>query len=162
MSATPITASTRYFLPGTTKVYIVPVIADFDAGPTRIELDAGTDISEEIAAINGWAITSAQVPTPDLGKRFVSNVNGRLTAAESGFTCWADKAGEDIRAILSLDMETNVVFLDGGDVAGQLMDAYKVSVSSVSKLREIEAAGRVSATFSIRDFNENIAVPATV
>lgn len=160
MPATPIAASTRYFLPGTTKVIIVPTIANLDAGPTRAELNAGTDISEEIASISGWSITSASVPTPDLGKRFTPQVTGRLTAADSSITCWADKTGNDIRDVLAIDQATNVVFLDGGDVAGSPMDVYKVKVSSVSKVREIEGAGRVDARFAIDDYAENLAVPA--
>lgn len=160
MPTPEITASTRYFLPGTTKVYIVPTVANMVTGPTRIELTAGLDISEEIAAISGWMITGESVPTPDLGKRFTPQVSGRLTAADSSLTCWADVAGADIRDELAIDDETHVVFLDGGDVATRTMDTYKCVVTSVGKLREIEGAGRLDVRFSIRAYVENIAVPA--
>jgi hypothetical protein len=162
MAATPITASTRYFLPGTTKVYLLDTVADMTTGPSRAELDAGLDISEEVAAITGWAISGATVPTPDLGKRFTPQVSGRLTAADSGLTCWADKTGVDIRAEVAIDDEKFVVFLDGGDVTGSPMDVYQTTCLSVGKLREIEGAGRIDVQFSIRDYAENLAVPATV
>lgn len=162
MSATKIAASTRYFLPGTTQVLILPAVANLVTGPTRTEIDAGTDISEEIAAISGWQITSETLATPDLGKRFVKQVNGRLTAADSSITCWADKTGKDIRDTLTLDQETFVAFLDGGDVAASPMDVYKVTVASVGKVREIEGAGRLEVRFTIRDFAENLDIPATV
>lgn len=160
MTATKIAASDRYFLPGTTEVVIVPSIANLDTGPTRAEINAGTDISEEIAAISGWSITSETVATPDLGKRFVSSVTGRLTAADSSLTCWADKAGDDIRGLLEIDQETYVVFMDGGDVEDSPLDVYKCTVASVGKVRELEGAGRVEVKFTIRDFAENLAVPA--
>lgn len=160
MAAPKIAASSRYFLPGVTKIITVPTIANLAAGPTRAEINAGTDVSDEVAAINGWAITSQNHATPDLGKRFVAQVTGRLTAADSAITFWADKTGNDIRDILAIDQATNVVFLDGGDVAGSPMDAYKVTVSSVGKIREIEGAGRIDVRFTIRDFAENLAVPA--
>lgn len=161
--ATPqITASTRYFLPGTTKVYLLDTIADIAVGPTRAEMDAGLDISEEIAGITGWTVTGATVPTPDLGKRFTPQVSGRLSAADSSLTCWADKMGADIRAEVGIDDEKFVVFLDGGDVVGAPMDVYQTAVLSVGKLREIEGAGRVDVQFSIRDYAENLTVPATV
>jgi hypothetical protein len=160
MPTPAITASTRYFLPGTTKIYIVPTIANLTTGPTRAELTAGLDVSEEVAAINGWSISSDNVATPDLGKRFVPQVSGRLNAADSSLMFWADKAGADIRAEITIDQETNVVFLDGGDVTGSPMAAYKVKVSSVAPVREIEGAGRIDAKFSIRDYNEDLTVPA--
>lgn len=161
MSPIPVMDATdRYFLPGTTKVIVVPTIVDLAVGPTRLELNAGTDVSDEVSSITGWMITSADVPTADLGKRFVPNVSGRLTAANSALQFWADKAGVDIRELLVIDQDTHIVFLDGGDVAGNPMDAFKVKVSSVGKLREIEGAGRIDVAFSIRDFAENLEVPA--
>jgi hypothetical protein len=161
MSPIPvIDATDRYFLPGTTKVVIVPTIANLATGPTRVELDAGTDVSDEISSITGWLITSETVATPDLGKRFVSQVTGRLTAANSALQFWADKTGTDVRELLAIDQETHVVFLDGGDVPGSPMDAYKVTVASVGKVREIEGAGRIDTNYTIRDYAENLSVPA--
>lgn len=160
MSATKMAATTRFFLPGTTKIIIVPTVASLAVGPTRIELNAGTDISDEVAGISGWMISSESQATPDLGARFVKQVTGRLTAADSSITTWSDKTGEDIREVLTLDQETNVVFLDGGDVAGSPMDVYKVVVASLGKVRELEGSGRIESRFTIRDFAENLAVPA--
>jgi len=160
MAAPAISASTRYFLPGTTKVLILPAVASLAVGPTRAEINAGLDVSGEVAAISGWSITSENMATPDLGKRFNSQVTGRLTAADSSLTFWADKTGADIRDSLVLDQSTYVVFLDGGDVTGSTMDTYKSVVSSVGKVREIEGAGRIEIRFSIRDYSEDKAVPA--
>lgn len=160
MAAPEIATSTRYFLPGTTKIVIVPTIANLAAGPTRAEIDAGLDVSEEVANISGWRIASADLPTPDLGKRFTPNISGRLTADSSSLTFWADKTGTDIRDELTIDQSTYVVFMDGGDVTGSPMDAFKVVVSSLGKLRELEGAGRIDVQFSIRDYSENLAVPA--
>lgn len=160
MAAPAITASTRYFLPGTTKVYLLDTVADMAVGPTRAELDAGLDISEEIAGITGFQITGQSVPTPDLGKEFTPQVNGRLTASDSRLTCWADVTGADIRAEVAVRDEKYVVILDGGDVPASTMDCYKTSVMSVGKIREIEGAGRLDVGFSIRDYVENVAVPA--
>lgn len=162
MPATPIAATTRYFLPGTTKIIVVPTITNLVTGPTRIELNAGTEVADEVASISGWQITSETVPTPDLGKRFVSQVTGRLTAANSMLQFYADKAGEDVRELLTLDQETHIVFLDGGDVEDYPMDVFKVTVASVGKPREIEGVGRVDVAFTIRDFSENLDVPTVV
>ncbi len=155
-------ATDRFFLPGTTKVIIVPTIANLAIGATRAELDAGTDVSDEISSITGWMITSEDMPTADLGKRFVPKVSGRLTSANSALQFWADKTGADIRELLVIDQDTHVVFLDGGNVAASPMDVFKVNVSSVGKLREIEGVGRIDVACSIRDYAENLLVPALV
>jgi len=159
MPAIKMAATTRYFLPGTTKILVCPAVASLTVGPTRTELNAGTDISEEVAGVNGWMITSESMATPDLGVRFVKQVTGRLTAADSSITTWSDKAGHDIRELLDIDQETFVVFLDGGDVTASPMDVYKVTVASLGKVREVEGAGRIETRFTIRNFAENLAVP---
>lgn len=158
MPASALAAATRYFLPGTTKVLILPAVTNLT--PTRVQIDAGTDVSGHVAAIDGWLINSESVPTPDLGVRFVKQVTGRLTAADSSITFWTDVAGVDIRDELTLDQETYVVFMDGGDVEASFMDVYQVTVASVGKVREIEGAGRIQVRFTIRDYNEDVAIPA--
>jgi hypothetical protein len=47
-----ITASVRYFDVGTTKIYYAPTIAN-TASVTRAELNAATDLSREVADIDG-------------------------------------------------------------------------------------------------------------
>ena len=69
MVATPITATSRYIPPGTTRYYWVPTIAN-KAAPTRSELNAGSDLTAEISAVSGFATSSDQQDTPDLGSRF--------------------------------------------------------------------------------------------
>lgn len=160
MSAPEIAASTRYFLPGTTKVLLLDTVANLVTGPTRAEIDAGLDISEEIAAITGFQISGATIATPDLGKRFNGQVNGRLSASDSRLTCYADVTGADIRDEIAIDDEKFVVFMDGGDVPASPMDCYKTSCLSVGRIREIEGVGRLDVGFSIRDYSEGLVVPA--
>lgn len=162
MPTPAITASTRYFLPGTTKVYLLDLVADLAVGPTRAELDAGVDISEEIAAITGFNISGATIPTPDLGKRFNAQVSGRLSASDSRLTVYADKTGQDVRQEVAIDDEKYVVFMDGGDVASSPMDVYQCQCLSVGRMRELEGVGRLDIGFSIRDYAEDLVVPATV
>lgn len=160
MPATQIAAATRYFQPGVTKVILIPTVANMTTGPTRSEINAGTDVSRDIAAISGWSIASEKVDTPDLGVRFVSNVQGRLRAADSGLTFYASKDGADIRAELELDQALYVAFLDGGDVEDNPMDVFQVTVSGMPKMRDLEDAPRIEVSFNIRAYTENLQVPA--
>lgn len=161
MPTPAITASTRYFDPEVTKVYFVPTIADKSA-PTRLELNAGTDLSPEIADLSGWVIGGEDVATPDLGTRFTSNIPGREAADDSSLTLYADKEGVDVRATLPAGTNGYVVWLDGGDVAANKMDVYPIRVRSVGKMRNLQnEAAKIQVQFSITSKPaSNVAVPA--
>lgn len=161
MAATAITASTRYFDPETTKVYFVATIAD-KTSPTRLEIDAGTDLSPEIADLSGWVIGGEDVPTPDLGVRFTSNIPGREAADDSSLTLYASEDGVDVRATLPAGTNGFIVWLDGGDVAANKMDVYPIRVRSVGKMRNLSnEAAKIQVQFSITSKPaSDVAVPA--
>lgn len=161
MAAPAITASTRYFDPETTKVYFVATIAS-KAAPTRLELDAGTDLSPEIADLSGWVISGEDVATPDLGTRFTSNIPGREAADDSSLTLYADDGGADARTIMPAGTNGFIVWLDGGDVTANKMDVYPVRVRSVGKMRNLQnEAAKLQFQFSITSKPaSNVAVPA--
>ena len=159
MPATAIAAATRYFQPGTTKVVVLPSIASLSAGATRLEINAGSDVSGDVASINGFQINSNQLDTPDLGGRFTKRIPGRLVADDSSITFYADVAGADIRTVLSRDQITYLGIMDGGDVAGRKADYFKVTVASVGKVRDLEDAPRLTVMFTISDYGENKTIP---
>jgi len=161
MPATAITASVRYFRPGLTKVYWVRTIATYTA-PTRAELNAGTDLSPEIAEISGFSVVSDSVDTPDLLNRFVSKIPGRITADDSSINFYASSTGfTDARSVLPRDTTGFVVFMDGGDVTTTgRMDVWPSTVASVGKLRAMEDPAQVQVTFTpTRVPAEDIVIP---
>ena len=161
MAATPITAASRYINPAVTKIYFCSTISN-KAAPTRSELNAGTDLSREIQAIEGFLTTSEQVETPDLDTRFTGKIPGRISAEDSSITFYADQTGADARTLLPRDTTGFVVILDGGDVATRKMDVFPVKVSSVGKSRSVEGtdAATVQVQFAITsEPAENVTVP---
>lgn len=163
MAATPITQATRYFAAGISKCYFVSTIADYSA-PTRAELDAGTDLSPEIAAIEGWMVTGSAIDTPDLATRYTGNIPGRTSSEESNITFYASQDGVDVRAELPRDTSGFIVWMDGGDVDGNFMDVFPIRVMSNTQQRSIEdEAARRQVAFSIpREPAEGVAIPAAV
>lgn len=161
MAPPELTSSTRYFDPEITKVYFVSTIADKSA-PTRTEIDAGTDVSGEIAEIEGWQVTSNNIGTPDLGTRFTGSTPGRLTAEDSSLTFYADQGGQDVRTIMPRDTNGYILWMDGGDVQGNKMDVYPVRVSSNAKMRSLEdEASRIQVQFAITSAPaEDVDVPS--
>jgi len=160
MSATPITPTTRYFRPGITKVIWCPTLSN-PAAPTRAEIDAGTDLSDEISDIGGWQVTSDTVDTPDLGSRFVGKIPSTTSADDSSLTMYADEEGHDVRQLLSRGDSGFVIWMDEGDVADQTMDVFPVLVSSVPKQRDLTSSATIMVNFTvIREPSENVTIPA--
>jgi hypothetical protein len=159
--ATAITASVRYFRPGLSKVYWVRTIATYTT-PTRSELNAGTDLSPEVAEIGGFSVTSDSVDAPDLLNRFVSKIPGRITAEDSSINFYASSTGfTDARSVMPQDTTGYLVFLDGGDVSTTgRMDVWPVTVASVSKLRAMEDPAQVAITYTpTRNPAQDVVIP---
>lgn len=136
MPATPITPATRFFRPGITKVSWIVSISNKNA-PTRGELNAGLDLSQDVADIAGWMVSGAKIDTPDLNSRFVSSIPGLIQADESSITYYTSPVGTDVRSLMPRDTDGFVVWLDGGDVTGRKMDVFPVRVLSVGKERKM-------------------------
>lgn len=137
MTATNISASTRYINKGVTKFVWVDTISSISA-PTRSEINAGTDLSNEIMEIDGWLVESESVETPDLGRLFTGSITGSTSSEDSSVTLYADLGGTDIRDILTRGDNGFMVIMDGGDVAGRTMDVFPARVGSLGKNRSVD------------------------
>lgn len=163
---TPLPQSTRYFRPGITKVFYLPDAADYTA-VTRSELDAGTDLSGEISAIEGFAVTSGQIETPDLVSRFTGKIGGRTTVEDSSLTFYASKDSQDVRTILPRGTEGFIVIMGGGDVPSgatnttKTMDVHPMRVISMPKQYTLEdEAAKVMVQVSVtREPSEDQNIP---
>src|SRR6266508_2991613 len=154
-------ASVRYFRPGTTKVKWATTIVTYTA-PTRTEINNATELSGEIAELNGWQVVSDTVPTPDLGTRFVPKIAGRINADDSSISFYASSTGfTDARSVLPRDTTGFLIVMDGGDVATTgRMDVFPATVTSVPKLRALADPAHVQVTFAItRVPAEDVVIP---
>lgn len=161
MPLTPIPESTRFFQPEISKVYFLPTVADPE-NVTRAEINAGHDITDEIAAISGFLATSNYIDTPDLKRRFVARIGGRITVADSSLTFYGSQDGEDVRTIMQRLDRGVLVFMDGGDVPAQPMDVFRVEVNSIGKQRSVdENAFQLLVGFGIlQPPAEDVLIPA--
>lgn len=150
----------RYFRPGKTRV-IKCAIAASTLVPTLAELNAGTDVSNEINSITGFTVTTSDLPAPNLAQRFVPVYPGSITADQSQIVFYGDADGADVRSLFAQDAETNLVFLDDGFATGSAMDAYKVRVSAVTKPKSLTELATLAISYSILAYNENQTVPAS-
>jgi len=148
MPPTPLTPTVRYIPPGTRKVYWVTTIATYTS-PTRAELNAGIDLSAEVAAVTGFTVTSATTPTPDLSSRFTSEIPAAITAASCSLSIYATSTSSDVRTVLPRGTIGYVVMLWEGDVTGQRMDIFPATVTTSAVNGNMTAAELVDVSFSI-------------
>lgn len=160
MTATPLRPATRYYPPGTRQVYWLVDLAD-TSSPTRAELDAGIDLTGEIASMSGFSVSSATVSVPDLSTRFAPDIPGQITAASSSITFYASEDSDDIRTVMPRDQAGYIAVLWEGDVAGRSMDVYPCTVTSVPKDATTTDAGQMSVDYAITAVPaENVEIPA--
>lgn len=161
MAATDISASTRYINKGVTRFIWCDTIATPSA-PTRSEINAGTDLSNEIMEIDGWVVQSESVETPDLGHIFTGSITGSTSADDSSVTMYNDLGGTDVRDVLARGDNGFMLIMDGGDVAGRTMDVFPCRVGSLGKNRSVDD----DPASSVINFNitsepsEDVTIPA--
>jgi hypothetical protein len=160
MPAANITASTRYVRFGLTRVVFAPAVANI-LSPTRGEINAGTDLSNEVESVNGFQVASNFVDTPDLGTVYTGKLSGRTTSDDSSITMYASSNSIDVRALLPRGTSGFIIWFDEGDTAGRKADVYPITVGSIPKDRDVEAAARIIVNVAItRTPTENFTVPA--
>lgn len=165
MAATPLnpTAGSRYIPPGIRQYYWVDTIANKNS-PTRTELDAGTDLSAEIASVSGFSVSSESVDAPDLASRYTGKVPGMITAEDSSLNIYLSRdATGDARTLLTRDSAGFIVVFPEGDTTGgsHLMDVFPVTVSSASVQPDFDAPGQLVVNFTVTDEPiQNLSVPS--
>lgn len=152
MTATPIGTTQRYIPDGTRQYYWVASIAS-KAAPTRAELNAGLDLTNEIAEVSGFTTSTDMVDAPDLGTRFTAQVSGRIKAADSSITLYQSDDSVDARSILTRDLSGFVVQFPEGDDDGvsgtRTMDVFPVKIASASKSTKMGDPGQLEVAFTI-------------
>ncbi len=161
MAPTPLTATLRYIPPGTRKVYWLTTIASYATAVTRAEINAGTDLTNEIAEMSGFSVTSASTETPDLSTRFTAKIPGRITADDSSISFYASSTSADVRTVLPRDTAGFVIILPEGDVPTQKMDVYPAKVASTAVDTAMEDPEKINIAFTVTRIPAlNLTIPA--
>ena len=160
MAAPDITAAIRYTRPELSDTYWVLTIANI-AAPTRAELNAGTNLANDIASVTGFTVEGTTLDAPDQGHKFTAQVSHRINAGDSSLACYASNNSVDVCGLIHRDDVGYIVMLDEGDVAGRKMDIYPVKCKSVSKPRDNEAVPVITVAFAITSTPQvDVTIPA--
>ncbi|MFF0741518.1 hypothetical protein ACFYVL_14075 [Streptomyces sp. NPDC004111] len=143
----------KYSRRGVTRVLWLKAVANEGHVPTRPELTAGTDLTNAIAAIDGWSLSNQAIETPDLGSTFESKIPGTDQADDSSLGFYEDKVSDEIEQLLKKDDTGWIVFLRKGDVAGsKSMDIFPVRIGSRSPNYSTDnEAAKFTVNFSITE-----------
>ena len=159
MAAPPITGSTRYIPEGVTHFYFVSSIANY-LSPTRAELNAGTDLTPEVAAAGDWAINGNAVPAPDLATLFDPQISGKTSMGTTTLDMYASSNSVDVRSLLPRATAGYIVKFPEGDVTGRKMDVFPVKVGSQAKPTVLGSPSDITFAFYVtKTPAENVAVP---
>lgn len=159
MPPTPLNVTTRYVSEGTRKIYWAATVANY-LSPTRGELNAGIDLTNEIAEMTGFTVSSDTQDVPDMSGRFTAKIPGRITADDSAIRFYASQNSNDVRTVLPRDTAGYVITLWEGDVTGQKMDVWPVKVTAASIQTGIDDPASILVGFTItRVPAQNVAIP---
>jgi hypothetical protein len=161
MPATPITVTNRYTPPGRRKYNWLTAVAAYPAMATRAEINAGSDLSAELAEVNGFELTGDSADAPDLGGGFVAQVPARVTASDSEFVFYASSNSADIRTVLPRGTAGFVLILPEGDVPTQKCEIWPATVKSMFIDGSVEDPGKIHVQLSITKLPiQNLTIPA--
>lgn len=132
MAAPNIAASDRFIPEGTTSFYWVVTMASY-LSPSRAELNAGTNLTPEVAECGNWAIISNAIDTPDLATTFTSQIPGKITVDGSTLNMYSDDNQADARSLMPRNTVGYVVKFPGGDITGRKMTIFPVKVGSAAE-----------------------------
>jgi hypothetical protein len=159
MAAPPISASSRYIPEGITHFYWVATIATYTA-PSRAELNAGTDLTPEIAATGNWGIISGTIDAPDLATLFTAQISGKVTVDGPTIDMYADSTSTDVRTLLPRGTVGYIVKLPEGDVTGRKMDVFPVKSLQQAKPTALTTPSLIQLGFAVtRIPAENVTIP---
>jgi hypothetical protein len=152
-------ATSRYTPPGRRKIDWLTSVASTSA-PTRAEINAGTDLSGQIAEVNGFELTGDSADAPDLGGGFVAQVPARVTASDCEIVLYASSTSSDARTLLTRGTTGFIIILPEGDVVGQKMECWPATVKSMFLDQGIEDPAKIHVQFSITSLPvQNITIP---
>ena len=132
----------RFMRKGKSKVFFVPTIASL-AAPTAVEVNAGTELSGQIAEINGFTFANSPIDTPDLGSSLVTKIMGEDTLEDSNMVFYEDDTSTTIPTALAKGTVGYIVIFYKGTAgaspaAADKCEVWPVTVSSQSRMYTVD------------------------
>lgn len=135
--------NTRYFKPGTTKVYFVPTIASATLIATAAEVIAGSSLNGTttvplLADLEGFTYANAPIDVPDWTDTFVGKVPGRDQSVDSTLHFYDWTTTNTLRTTLAKGTTGYIVIFNAGlagatPAAGDKADVWPIISTGPAK-----------------------------
>lgn len=142
----------RFMRKGVTKFWFVPTIASPSLAPTTAEVTAGTDLTGQMAEVNGFTFSNNPIDVPDMASAFVSKIGGEDATQDSDITFYEDKTTNPIMTAMVKGTSGYVVIFAAGiagssPAAGDKADVWPVNVTSNARQY---SAGNEAAKYQVK------------
>lgn len=118
----------RFFRRGRTKVFWVPTIASASLIPTAAEVNAGTQLTANIAEMTGFSFSNSPIQTPDMASTFTTTIPGEDVADESQLMFYEDTTTNTLQTTLAKGTEGYIVIFFAGTAGATPAAADKAEV----------------------------------
>lgn len=120
----------RFFRRGVSAIKFLPAVAG--ASPTRPEITAGTDLTAQVADINGFQLKNSPIATPDLSTTFDSQIDGPDATDDSSLIMYDLSDSAAIRTALAKGTNGFLVLFPYGDVSAKRCEVWPVRSTGVN------------------------------
>ncbi len=138
----------RFFRRGVSAIKFAPAVAG--SSPTRAEINAGTDLTAQVADINGFQLKNNPIPTPDLSTTFDSQIDGPDGVDDSSLIMYDLTDTAAIRTALAKGTNGFLLLFPYGDVVGKRCEVWPVRSTGVNDQWSLSAdPGRYAVGFAV-------------
>lgn len=120
----------RFFRRGVSAIKFLPAVAG--SSPTRAEINAGTDMTGQVADINGFMLNNNPITTPDLLTTFDSQIDGPDSTADSSLVMYDLSDSATIRTAVAKGTNGFLVLFPYGDAVGKRLEVWPVRSTGVN------------------------------
>lgn len=117
----------RFFRRGKSKARFVLTIAN-TAAPTAAEITAGTDLTPDLAGLDGFTYSNSPIETPDWNDNFNGKIPGVDSAADGTLTFYERTETNPLRTTLAKGVSGYVVIFFAGTAGATPAAADKCEV----------------------------------
>jgi hypothetical protein len=127
---------------------------------TRLEIDAGTDLTPAIASVSGFTESANFTETPDLLQHRTGKILDGISQEDGSMSYYGSRDGADASTFYAVQELGYIMHLPYGDVAANKYDLFTVEVGSVSPSTATTGAKMVDVAFGLNAVARNLALPA--
>ncbi len=125
-------------------------------------MNAGTDLTGQVAAISGFTLPRDVIDVTPLGSQFTVLVNSTIDVVSqiNEIILFATSASNDARFLIPTGTVGFVVFLFEGDITSQFCEVWPANVNTFYFEQDMETPGEIHFQFTIMALpSQNVPIP---